>query len=50
MKKKKFNISTEVSFEVTDVRICDPETLETLIGPIPVAKITETKPKKRKYF
>lgn len=50
MKKKKFNIPTEVSFEVTDVRICDPETLETLIGPIPVAKITETKPKKENIF
>lgn len=53
MKKKKFNIPTEVSLEVTDVRICDPETLETLetlIGPIPVAKITETKPKKENIF
>lgn len=33
MKKKKFNIPIEVSFEVTDVRICDPETLETFNWP-----------------
>lgn len=38
MKKKEFDIPTDASFEVTDVKICDQETLETLIGPIPVTK------------
>lgn len=49
MKKEKVQIPNSTKFEVTNVTICDPETFETLLGPIPALKI-EIEPKKKSFL
>lgn len=49
MKKEKIQIPNSTKFEVTNVTICDSETFETLLGPIPALKI-EMKPKKKSFI